>query len=217
MQGIVIGNFALSFLMSFSMSYLWNLINGLQMIVYLPLLNLVFPANISMVFTIIIQVATFDMIPGIDYINQYIFKFEYVNEMNELPSAGWEALGFETLNFTTNSGSLYMMVCIFLVKTVAAAVLKQLAMRDDNWVEAYRKMQGSSVYQAVAARFILEGFVELFLCSLLNIQTAGKIDVILTNFSDLMSFIMSTFFFFAIMFMPLIIQNVIAKKIDLLE
>mgnify|MGYP000141156323 FL=1 len=82
MQGLVIGNFALSLVMSYSMQYLWNLINGLQMIVYLPLLNLVFPANINMVLTILISVATFDMIPFIDEINSLLFSFNYVDEVN---------------------------------------------------------------------------------------------------------------------------------------
>jgi RES domain-containing protein len=62
-----------------------------------------------------------------------------------------------------------MVVLIFLAKTIMTAILRKLAERDDNWVELYRKMKGSSVYQAVAARFILEGFIELFLCSILNI------------------------------------------------
>ena len=82
MQGLVIGNFALSLVMSYSMQYLWNLINGLQMIVYLPLLNLVFPANINMVLTILISVATFDMIPLIDEINSLLSSFNYVDEVN---------------------------------------------------------------------------------------------------------------------------------------
>ena len=47
------------------------------MIVYLPLLNLTFPANANVFFAIIIKVATLDIVPMIDDINEAVFSFEH--------------------------------------------------------------------------------------------------------------------------------------------
>ena len=77
MQGVVIGNFILATLVSFSLNYLWAMINTLQMIVYLPMFNVIFPANINMFNSVIIKVATFDIIPKIDDINIFLYNFVY--------------------------------------------------------------------------------------------------------------------------------------------
>ena len=77
MNAVIIGNFLLGTLISFSLNYLWGMINTLQMIVYLPMYNLIFPGNISMLNSIIINVATFDIVPFIDEINETVFNFRY--------------------------------------------------------------------------------------------------------------------------------------------
>ena len=75
MKFMVVLNFGLSFLITFSLNFLWSMINCLQMIVYLPLLNITLPANVNTLFTILIEVATFDIIPESDKVSQYIFGF----------------------------------------------------------------------------------------------------------------------------------------------
>ena len=102
MQGVAIGNLLLSLFMSFSLSYLWGMINCLQLIVYLPLYNVVFPANVSLFLGVLINVATFDMIPMIDELNDFLWSFEFSTAANPRRALGWEALGFETKNFTAN-------------------------------------------------------------------------------------------------------------------
>jgi len=71
------GNFFLSTFMSLSLNFLWEMVNCLQVIVYLPLLNLVFPANLNMVMTGLIKVATFDVVPMIDDLQAWLFGFQY--------------------------------------------------------------------------------------------------------------------------------------------
>jgi len=66
MKSIMAGNFALSTFMSLSLNFLWGMINALQMIVYLPLFSIVIPANLNLMMTVLISVATFDIVPDID-------------------------------------------------------------------------------------------------------------------------------------------------------
>lgn len=79
----MIANFVGSMMISFSLAYLWGLINCLQMIVYLPLFNVIFPGNINMVLSILINLATFDVIPFVDEIQEFFFRFEYINDVND--------------------------------------------------------------------------------------------------------------------------------------
>lgn len=66
MKCIVFLNVFLSFMIAFSLNFLWSMINSLQMIVYVPLLNLTLPANVNTLFSILIKVATFDVVPYTD-------------------------------------------------------------------------------------------------------------------------------------------------------
>lgn len=70
MKCVVFLNFILSFLIAFSLNFLWSMINSLQMIVYLPLLNITLPASVNTLFSILIKVATFDIVPNADLIYQ---------------------------------------------------------------------------------------------------------------------------------------------------
>ena len=101
MQTVVIANFLLATLISFSLNYLWSMINTLQMIVYLPMYNVIFPGNISMFLSVVIGVATFDIIPMIDEINDVIFSFKYTLCPNEL-----KALGLSSWVLTQRTSSL---------------------------------------------------------------------------------------------------------------
>ena len=98
----------LSFMLSFSLNSLWGMMNGLAMIVYLPMFNLIFPANFTMFNSFLITLATFDMVPKIDDINAYFFTTYYSeNELNQ-PSIGYSLNGFESHNYAKNTGSLYI-------------------------------------------------------------------------------------------------------------
>ena len=130
MQTIVAGNMLLSFVMSFSMSYLWGMINCLQMIVYLPLLNLQFPIEPQIFLSVLVKVATFDLVPNIDEINDDLFAFNHTLDEIDKRSTGYELMEFESQNFIKNSGSLFIYVLIFVVQVIILFIAKQIATRD---------------------------------------------------------------------------------------
>ena len=55
----------------FSLSMLWGLVNGLQIVAYLMLLNIPMTANVLVVDEMFYEIATFDLIP-LDFINDYL-------------------------------------------------------------------------------------------------------------------------------------------------
>lgn len=66
-------------------------------------------------------------------------------------------------------------------------------------------------------RFILEGFVELFLSSLINMELLSQIDLLSTQFGDLLNFGISMVYFIYSVSLPLAIALVLNEKIDFLE
>ena len=63
---IVGSNFVTSLLFFGSMSLIWGAINGLQLMVYLPLFWLHFPANSNTLNSSLIDIAQFDLLPTDD-------------------------------------------------------------------------------------------------------------------------------------------------------
>jgi hypothetical protein len=78
LNAAIIMNFLVGISISFAMSYLWGIINCLQMIVYLPLFSITFPANLNIVIKLLVRAATFD-IPFTDELIDYVFKPLYTD------------------------------------------------------------------------------------------------------------------------------------------
>ena len=73
--GIVMGSLASNFFLSGTLGFLWGMIHALQIIVHLPMINVRFPANVSMFFSKLLTIANFKVMNVdslIDKLNQYM-------------------------------------------------------------------------------------------------------------------------------------------------
>ena len=73
-QFIMSTNLVVNTLLSASVQSLCQLMNGLQLIVHLPLFKIVFPPNVIMLISPLVNVANFDIIP-VDLYYPYLFNF----------------------------------------------------------------------------------------------------------------------------------------------
>ena len=74
-QTTLVSNFIANVVISGALNYLWGMINCLQIVAHFPMINVLMPANCQLLFTIVVKVATFDMIPVdglMDKINKFI-------------------------------------------------------------------------------------------------------------------------------------------------
>jgi hypothetical protein len=81
------------------------------MVIYLPMFNLNFPANVSIFNSIMITIATFDIVPS----TEDFYSFNHTLAEVDQKATGYELLGFENKNFLINTGSLYLYVIGFVV------------------------------------------------------------------------------------------------------
>ena len=58
----IVGNFAVNLILSGAMNLLWGLLHAMQILAYLPLFNVMMPANAQYMFKIIIKIANFELI-----------------------------------------------------------------------------------------------------------------------------------------------------------
>ena len=70
-KSYVAGNVILQPVLMFSLSMLWGLVNGLQIVAYLMLLNVPMTANVLVVDEMFYEIATFDLIP-LDFFEDFL-------------------------------------------------------------------------------------------------------------------------------------------------
>ena len=99
------------------------MINSLQLIIYLPLLSMGFPANLNLFLGYLTKIATFDMVPYISEIMDWVFNFEH-SITDELPLPGYSQLSYGSLNFIMNIGSMFFFISWFLIYRLVAKCVK---------------------------------------------------------------------------------------------
>lgn len=64
-----------------SLSAIWGAINSLQVIIYMPLFNVRFPANASYLNASLVMIGTFEVLPA-DYMNEKLFTLPITEPYN---------------------------------------------------------------------------------------------------------------------------------------
>ena len=104
-----------------------------------------------------------------------------------------------------------------MVQLLLILILKFLAPGRNRLIYWYRKLKLESHLYAIMIRFVLEGFVELFLGAMLNMELISTIDLIFLNIGDAISFTLSMSYFLFILILPLLIVIKLSQKIEILE
>ena len=63
-KGLFLLSLATSYFLSGSLQFIIGMVNSLQILVHLPLLSVIMPANVIAVYSVLIPIATFDFIPS---------------------------------------------------------------------------------------------------------------------------------------------------------
>jgi hypothetical protein len=92
-----------------------------------------------------------------------------------------------------------------------------MASINPNWLPLYYRTKPGTTAINLFIRLLMQGYVELFIASMLSIDLTSKIDLIFTNFTDAFSYLCGLFFFISLSSLPIVIGRAMNKKIDMLE
>ena len=161
------------------------MINGVQILVHLPAFHLIFPANSLIIVTSIFTIATFD----IPYLNVNAFSGGNFVTAEETSIMGGdesyqkggenyhikeraatmsmlEQLSYGNRYMSENLGSVYLMIlitCVFLCMIVLLSICRFIPVCR----KVVEKLKKKLVWNH-CIRLIVEGCLELFFCSVLN-------------------------------------------------
>ena len=149
------------------MAKMWLMVNGLQLIVYLPLIQLQFPAATATFINNLINIATFDLIPT-DLIYPSIYDFEESEPYNIY----FDTVGISSVFLAENMGTAYVMTHIFIVCYLFVGLFILLrntcscALRFSNFLKRVFLWN-------ILIVFIMEAYIETGLNSVIVIKRWG--------------------------------------------
>jgi len=142
---------------------LWGNINALQLIVHLPLINLVYPGHVQALFDRLISVVTFDVLEIFDEFDlQTLPEFTITEPLN----ANCDIVGYGSTNTTDNLGSMNYLIAVVLLRIFIFAAQQVLCCNRQPRLK--KLMIDRESLTSGTLRFVLESFFDLFLAVVLT-------------------------------------------------
>ncbi|TNV87465.1 hypothetical protein FGO68_gene5798 [Halteria grandinella] len=167
----VFGNSFINIALSTSLQTVWGMINALQIIILLPLVNLYFPPNAQLIFDILTHIFNFEFYDLTPSLTQLLMmnSFEYQDEISGPLQPQFSNYGYEQLNSVLNLNNVFATLVVILILD-SLAMLLALIYRNRPSVPRPITWFDEAVRHNMLARFFLQCFIQLSLCSLLNLN-----------------------------------------------
>lgn len=161
-KAVVVVNFIFNIVMSASLQSLFNMINAQQLIVLMPLFDINMPANAQLFFNQIMKIAAFDIIDTEAMLNK-LLHLKKTKPLNE----NFNKLGFESLWFLNNMGSLMIGFFLYAIAIIVLKILEQFTERSEKIKSFYEKLRSALFYNTLVAIFT-ESYSLMCVCCMIN-------------------------------------------------
>ena len=164
----LVTNFSLNLLLSGAMSFLWGMLNCLQILAHFDLVNISMPANAHLLFKVLVQIATFDLLPAEDAISEIEDDLGIVNDDYAITES-FVDFEFDSSGPIHNLQILFLVMLLLLMVPIILLFIKGIFFRSQKVTRSINKVF-SKMFFNVYIRFGLEAYLELSLCSLIRFQ-----------------------------------------------
>ena len=103
------------------------MVNVLQIIANMPLFSLSFPANVQVVFNMIIQATNFSFY-STETLEDFMFTFTSTNSFNQ----NFNMMGFSGTNLVDNLGTMFWNIPLLMITYLALAAFKRVTRSSEK-------------------------------------------------------------------------------------
>ena len=162
-MSLTAGNFMLNFILAGSLSSLWQMIESQQLVVILPLFNVIMPANAAQIFNVLMQIAAFDPIPAEDTIGVWLDLEETGPYKND-----FELMGFESFFCLFNLGTQALTITLVLLFLLLNWPFYCNRKRSETINRCQKRMNKTFKYKFFL-RLMRELYIIILICALINL------------------------------------------------
>ena len=182
-------NLAVNLVMAGSLSKVWQMIEGLQVVNHMPLFKVKSPGNVNAFNEFMSEIAKFDLI---DAKELTLSTGIYIPEMDAV-SLNFQNAGFDTSLAIPSLGTLFYMLFTLIILVVVHIFILLLAKlwSKVSWLE---NKVCRYLYWNGSIRFFMEGYLDFAMFAMLNIKEMDwEDDFILVKASNIFSIIILSF------------------------
>ena len=108
----------------FLLEFLFDVIRSLQLVVHLPIFNVIVPGNVARIFSILIPICMYDLTSDLfhDQIRSWFAQPPQADFTATLSLDQMSDIGYDTYNPIINLGTLSFLLCVYLVKVGATFI-----------------------------------------------------------------------------------------------
>ena len=191
------------------MEKVWIMVNGLQLIVLIPLIPVKIPANGQMFLVSFIDIACFDLVP-VDLIYPHVYDFQDSDAFN----FEFETAGYESGYLAENMGTNFVFTHFFIVALLFTWFFYCLRNKGRRPHKIYKGLRKRFLWNTIVV-FLMEGYIEIGLCSSAVIKRwywdpAG-------DFNNNMNMIYAVFYLIIVVCYPFIILFIFCRNRNMLD
>lgn len=148
--------------LSGAMSQVWGMINGMQLMVHLPLFDVSFPPLSQSMVENLITIATFDVMPSDDVLGATLDPPE-----QEQQNEKFQQIGFESSWMIVNLGTMFLTFVIMLFIPVLLLLIKPCRAKS-HWLDKKYSSMMQALHGNMFIRYLMEGSLDISICIVLN-------------------------------------------------
>ena len=162
----LVGNFVMNVFLTGAMTFLWSMLNCLQIVSHFDLVNIVMPANAHVLFKILVQIATFDILPVETFISDFEDSLGIVNDSFAL-TPSFIDFEFDSSGPIDNLQIIFLAMVLLLLVPIILLIIKGIFFWSKKIQRGINCILGKLCFN-VYIRFGLEAYLELSICSMLR-------------------------------------------------
>jgi hypothetical protein len=174
-KGMMVISFVINLVLSGALSYMVGWINSLQLIIHLPMLMTLIPANVGSFFSLILPIVQFDLIPP-------EYSYELVLTFDENPDENFQHkfdisvfdqmkdLGYESHNSLRLLGSMFIFAMFYYIKVFFLYPFLILTSRYFGVGRSLRASLKKSLFFNEIIVINLEAYLELLIAGYINLR-----------------------------------------------
>ena len=145
------------------------MVNCLQIIAHYPLINVLMPANCQLLFTVVVKIATFDLIPVDGIMEEIKTHIKTAKDSYTMPE-NLQEFGYESTDPVQNLAIIFLFSVGLLVLPLLILIVELISSFHKSAQDALVKWKNENVYWNFYLRFLFEAYLELALSGLLRIK-----------------------------------------------
>jgi len=170
-MGMLVAAIVMNLMMQGAMMWMILFINSLQMIVHLPMMQVILPANVAEFYGFLIPIAMFDVVE-VFFAEDIPLEFDHDGQesLNNKLLDQMQDLGYDSHNSVLNLGTIAVFSFIYYVRVLFYFLGVKPFVYFTNRGKAYMKSFGESLFFGELLFLAMEAYLEFLISGYLNLS-----------------------------------------------